>query len=147
MMKNYLPFIVFCFTIFSSLESMAGSKEQDAILGTWLNAKQDGLIKIFKNRDQFDGVIVGSPNPDGTKRTDINNPDLKLRGRLLKGVVILHGFHFEGDNEWTGGQIYDPNNGETYRCELELIDPDKLSVHGYIGIPLFGRTEVWTRQP
>jgi uncharacterized protein (DUF2147 family) len=58
----------------------------------------------------------------------------------------LKGFVFEGNNEWKEGHIYDPNNGKTYRCNLELIDQETLSVRGYVGISLFGRTEIWTRK-
>ena len=103
-------------------------------------------MQIYKNANNFDGVIVGGPNPEDADRVDINNPDPQMRSQSLKGLVILNGFSFEGDNKWTEGQIYDPNNGKTYRCNLELIDQETLSVRGYIGILLLGRTEVWTRK-
>ncbi|MEO1367538.1 MAG: DUF2147 domain-containing protein, partial [Acidobacteriota bacterium] len=60
---------------------------------------------------------------------------------------ILEGFEAEGDGEWSGGTIYDPNNGKTYSCTLELEGADTLKVRGYIGVSLFGRTERWTRRP
>lgn len=69
-----------------------------------------------------------------------------MRSQLLIGMVMLHGFIYDGDNKWKGGQIYDPNNGKTYQCELELINQNKLSVRGYIGFPIFGRSEVWTKK-
>ena len=49
-------------------------------------------------------------------------------------------------NEWGNGYIIDPKNGEIYHCKM-TIDPDgnTLQVRGYIGIPLFGRTQTWTR--
>ncbi len=122
------------------------SENEDEILGIWLNAQQDGFIRIYKKTNKFEGIIEGSPNPEDSERVDSNNPDPKLRRQLLTGMVMLHGFSFDGSNKWMGGQIYDPNNGKTYKCELELIDNQKLSVRGYMGIPLFGRTDVWTRK-
>ena len=52
----------------------------------------------------------------------------------------------DGDGAWSGGFIYDPNSGKTYRGKIKLTDPDTLRLRGYIGISLLGRTEVWKRQ-
>jgi uncharacterized protein (DUF2147 family) len=52
----------------------------------------------------------------------------------------------DGDGAWSGGFIYDPNSGKTYRCKLKLKDRNTLKLRGYIGISLLGRTDVWTRQ-
>ena len=150
-MKRYCLVLLFGIFILSSPPSIAEQstaeiKDDNAILGIWLNAKKDGFIKIYKNNNKLDGVIVGGKNPEGANRVDINNPDPKLRSQLLLGKVILHGFSYESDNKWIGGQIYDPNNGKTYRCELELIDRQNLSVRGYFGIPIFDLTEIWTRK-
>ncbi len=150
-MKNYLSVLLLGIVILNSpgiIAEQANSeiKNDNAILGVWINAKQDGLIRIVKNKNKFDGVIVGGVKPEDVNRVDINNPDPKLRSQLLLGKVMLSGFVFEGDKKWSGGEIYDPNNGKTYQCKLELIDQKNLSVRGYIGFPLFGRTEVWTRK-
>ena len=52
----------------------------------------------------------------------------------------------DGDGKWSGGFIYDPNSGKTYRGKLRLVDTNTLEVRGFIGISLIGRTETWTRQ-
>ena len=46
---------------------------------------------------------------------------------------MLWGFIFK-DNEWVGGQIYDPDSGTTYKCKMWLLSADKLNVKGYVGI-------------
>jgi len=53
----------------------------------------------------------------------------------------------EGDKAmWDGGEILDPNNGKTYKVRLTPGDGGKtLSVRGYIGAPLLGRTQTWVR--
>ncbi|MDZ7899054.1 MAG: DUF2147 domain-containing protein [Arcicella sp.] len=39
-----------------------------------------------------------------------------------------------------------PKNGNDYSCEMKLIDENTLEVRGFIGVSLFGRTDVWKRQ-
>jgi uncharacterized protein (DUF2147 family) len=85
-------------------------------------------------------------NPDGTPRTDVNNPDEKLRKRPLKGLENLREFVYAGNNVWDSGRVYDPKTGNDYSCEMKLIDANTLEVRGYIGVSLFGRTDVWKRQ-
>ena len=58
----------------------------------------------------------------------------------------MQGFRYKGDNKWTGGTIYDPNNGKTYKGNITKIDTDTLKLRGYIGVSLFGRNEIWTRK-
>lgn len=63
----------------------------------------------------------------------------------LVGLQVLWGFHADG-NSWSGGMVLDPETGKIYRGSLALEDGGKqLRLHGYIGIPLFGRTEHWVR--
>ena len=116
--------------------------------GTWLSGDGDGLISVRVDGTGIRATILGSPNenPDRPK-TDVNNPDPSLRGRALIGLEIFGGFRYDGAGEWSGGSIYDPNNGKTYSCKLKLIGPDTLKVRGFIGIALIGRTETWKRKP
>mgnify|MGYP002777001249 CR=1 FL=1 len=122
----------------------------DAVLGIWKNGEGTGMIQIFKKSDgKFYGRIVWlkvANNPDGTPRTDINNPDEAKRNHSLKGLENMRGFEYKGDNKWEGGQIYDPKNGSDYSCEMALTDANTLEVRGFIGVSLFGRTDVWKRQ-
>ena len=64
----------------------------------------------------------------------------------MQGLTILEGFSYQEENLWSGGTIYDPNSGKTYKCKLSLNDDGTLKVRGYVGVSLFGRTEVWKRQ-
>jgi uncharacterized protein (DUF2147 family) len=68
-----------------------------------------------------------------------------MKDRPLVGLEVLWGFRRDG-NQWSGGQILDPENGRVYRASLALEDGGKkLRLHGYFGIPLLGRTEHWLR--
>jgi len=63
----------------------------------------------------------------------------------LLGQTILRGMSYEGGGKWSGGTIYDPDSGRTYKCHLERLDQDRLQVRGYIGFALLGRSQLWTR--
>ena len=74
------------------------------------------------------------------------NPDEALRTRPVDGMEIVWGFDWDArDERWESGRIYDPKNGKTYRCYIELREDGTLKVRGYIGFALIGRTEIWTR--
>ena len=117
------------------------------IEGRWLSGDGDGWIEIALAGDSLTGKIAGSPNdkPGDEPRFDDLNPDPALRDRPLLGLTIMSGFIYEGDGRWTGGRIYDPNSGKTYRATIRQVNANKLKLRGYIGISLFGRTDTWTR--
>jgi uncharacterized protein (DUF2147 family) len=63
----------------------------------------------------------------------------------LIGMTILSGLKKDG-NEYTGGEILDPSKGKTYKSKAQLKDNgSKLEVRGYIGAPMFGRSQTWVR--
>ena len=118
------------------------------IEGVWLNEKKDGYIEISRIDGRYRGTITGSPNGDrDAGRKDNKNPDLALRKRPLLGLVIIDDIVQERRNRWGGGWIYDPDAGKTFRCRLELESETELTVRGYIGAPMFGRSQTWTRKP
>jgi uncharacterized protein (DUF2147 family) len=123
----------------------ADTAPERQILGTWLTQDKQGLVQIYLAASgKYEGRIVfGSGEPD---ELDSKNPDPALRTRSLNGAVILQGFRYAGDGKWTEGTIYDPDNGKTYKCTMELKSADTLSIRGYIGVPLLGRSVLWTRK-
>ncbi len=121
--------------------------EPGDIEGSWVNGDGDGLIELVIENGELQGRIVGrTDDPDNLRppRLDDKNPDPALRSRKLIGLVFLSGFRYD-DGRWTGGRIYDPNSGNTYRGTITVIDRDTLSLRGYVGLPLFGRSDTWKR--
>jgi uncharacterized protein (DUF2147 family) len=132
--------------IISTSKIFAQTPAADRVLGNWLNAEKDARIEIYKTGSKYYGKIIWGKNifnPDGSSRTDLKNPNEKLKSRLLLNLVILTNFTYD-DGEWNGGKIYDPKNGKTYSCFMKL-DGSNLKIKGYIGITLLGRTTIWTR--
>ena len=118
------------------------------ILGTWLTPGKDpAKVQIYKSVEKFYGKIIWLQNAtdNSNPKVDINNPDKTKRTNPLIGLVILRDFKFNDDEEWRGGDIYDPESGKTYSSYMYLKDKNTLKLRGYVGISLFGRTETWTR--
>ena len=88
---------------------------------------------------------TAAPGSNG-KLTDQQNPDASLRYRALCGLIIGNGFQQSDANHLTGGKLYDPKTGHTYSGTI-ASDGDTLHLHGFVGISLFGRTEIWHRSP
>jgi uncharacterized protein (DUF2147 family) len=113
------------------------------VLGQWLTEPKDGIIEITQLADgSLQGRIVGGAYPG---KKDANNPDPALRERVLRGQVIMRGLKHDGARRWSGGTIYDPDGGRTYRCYVELQADGSLRVRGYIGFALLGKSQTWTR--
>jgi uncharacterized protein (DUF2147 family) len=51
----------------------------------------------------------------------------------------------DGPDGWSGGSLYDPESGNTYSGNIIMKPDGALTLRGYIGISLFGRSEDWTR--
>jgi uncharacterized protein (DUF2147 family) len=122
----------------------------DAIVGTWLSSKKRNQVQIFKQGSTYYGRVVWmmEANEPGTNKPkmDEKNPEEKLRNRPLINLVILTNMNYKGGNLWSDGQIYNPEDGRTYGCDLAMRGPNILSVHGYmLGMRMLGQTKDWTR--
>lgn len=76
--------------------------------------------------------------------TDTHNPDSKLRNRSLCGLRIGSGFSEIDPQHARGGHLYDPKSGRTYSGQM-AAEGNLLRLRGYVGFPIFGRTETWVR--
>ena len=123
------------------------TQNKDAILGKWTNSSNEANIEIFKKGEQYFGKIVWLKAPkdeNGKVKTDLNNPDPNLQSKPILGLQILNRFVYD-DGKWTDGKIYDPKSGKTYSCNITLNKSGDLNIRGYIGVAMFGRTEIWKR--
>lgn len=141
------PFLIFTISLLCSIGAIA-QNDADAILGVWESGNGKARIKIDKTGEHFAGRIVWLREPNdeaGKPKLDKNNPEESLRTKPLRGYSMLKNFSHAGNKTWEDGTIYDPESGSTYSCTIEMTDENTLDVRGYIGISLFGRTDVWKR--
>jgi uncharacterized protein (DUF2147 family) len=151
MKKMYLFCLLFVSILSFSGQGFASSINQ--IKGIWLTENKRAKVEIYNcagNAETLCGKIVWllEPNDDkGNPKIDQENPEESLKNRPLFGLEILKGFTPVEDSpgSWENGSIYDPKEGKTYRCTMDLQEDGTLEIRGYVGIPLFGKTQVWTR--
>ena len=121
----------------------AADQARASVVGNWLTEPRDGIIQVTVDaKGNLEGRIIGGNHP-GLK--DEKNPDPTRRALVLRGQVILRNMTYGGDGHWSGGTIYKPDNGKTYKCNVELMSNGVLKVRGYIGFALLGITQKWTR--
>ena len=124
----------------------------DSPVGLWKNiddatGKPKALIRITESNGALQGKIeqlFRAPGEDQNPKCD--KCEGARKDQPIVGMEILSGLKKDGD-EYAGGEILDPNNGKVYKSKLHLTDAGKkLSVRGYIGMPMLGRSQVWVRQ-
>jgi uncharacterized protein (DUF2147 family) len=145
-MRSHLPLLLL-FILVSPL-TLSQGRERDGILGAWLTAGGESKVEIYLcDSVTYCGKIVWLRDPikEGKPVTDDKNPEDSLKSRPVLGLQILRGFTYEGDHLWSGGKIYDPKSGNDYSAKMTLVDEQNLDLRGYVMIPLFGRTEKWSR--
>jgi len=132
--------------LFSSITALF-AQSSDAVKGTWINDANDVKVEIYQHGNSYAGKITWLKNmyeADGkTLRKDINNNDASLKSRTILNLNILTGFSYH-DGEWTGGSLYDPKSGKTYKSKMKLCNGN-LEIRGYLGSPMFGKTTTWTK--
>ena len=128
--------------------AMAQSNNANSPMGWWLDQTGKAGIFISQCSEGLCGQIrwLRDPvNANGTPKLDIHNKDVSLRDRKVCGLWMLGQFVPDGPDSWKNGWIYDPASGKTYKSVMQLASDGTLHVRGYVGIPLFGRSEIWTR--
>jgi len=108
--------------------------------------KSRALVRI----EEHDGVLSGhierlfrdadeDPNPVCVDCTG------ERHNQPVLGMTILWNFRRYGE-VWKDGEVLDPEEGSVYSANLHLRDNGtRLVVHGYIALPLLGRSQIWER--
>ena len=136
----------------------AASAQAQSVMGTWLTASGVAQVQIGPCADPSAGAlcgfIVGLINPKGpdgqvvapNMATDYRNADPSLRSRKVIGMPLIWGFKKTADpNVFEDGHIYNGENGKTYNANISLQPDGTLRLRGYVGSPMFGETQIWTR--
>ena len=85
------------------------------------------------------GVVEGLTGfrPDGS-------PPLDVQGRSRCHLTIIGDLQLSEPGVWAG-HITNPDDGKMYSIHISLDPQGRMRMRGYIGIPLLGRTTIWTR--
>lgn len=151
---------LFRLTLATGLLLAAGTAiaANDTPVGTWKTIddathQAKSIVQITDSNGQLQGKILKLLNrtPEAIAKNGEHPLCTKCSGERkdqpIEGLTIMWGVTKDG-NVWDDGKILDPKSGKVYKVKLTVIDGgQKLDVHGYIGFSLFGRSQVWERQP
>jgi uncharacterized protein (DUF2147 family) len=146
-----LKFVLGAAVILATMTGAVAANEPDHVVGRWMTQGGEGVISIARCGNSICGRIDWMQTPPGVQSTamprDQYNPDPARRQQSICGLEIIYGFKHDrvDPNRWEAGSIYDPQSGHTFQANITLEDPDHLELRGYIGIPLLGASQVWTR--
>jgi len=139
-------------TLLAAVILMASALAQGpAPAGLWRTFNERGqaesLVRITEHGGELRGEVVTVFSPPAPSANPLcEDCRGELKNKPVVGMTILRGLRWDGE-QYSGGEIFDPDNGTTYRCRIRIVeDGRKLEVRGFIGVSLFGRTQVWTRE-
>jgi uncharacterized protein (DUF2147 family) len=121
-------------------------------VGVWktiddASGKAKSLVRITETQGELTGKIeklFREPNEDQNPKCDKCEGERK--DQPILGMTIVTGLKKTGD-DYSGGEILDPKSGKVYKSKAELKDGGKkLEVRGFIGMPMFGRSQTWVRE-
>ena len=137
-----------------SVSSIADT-EGDRLLGFWFTEDDTATVQVYLEGGEYFGRIIVLKEPlypaghesglEGQPKVDRNNPESEKQAQSIVGLNMLRDLVYAGNNKWKKGKIYDPSSGKDYDCKITLKVDGTLSVKGYIGFSLFGRTTIWRR--
>lgn len=105
-----------------------------------------GIVRVYEADGRYFARIERNLKPGEEGRKCIACTD-EHNDQPLVGLVLMRNVKLES-GEYSGGDILDPNTGSVYHCTFKLEDQgNTMTVRGYLGVSLFGRTQMWLREP
>jgi uncharacterized protein (DUF2147 family) len=131
----------------------SASNQHKTAAGFWQQADDDGFVGgwfLFIERNGlFEGRLIKMFLKPGEQQLidTCQKCEGDQKDAPMLGLTIVKGMKRNG-SKYEEGNILDPRDGTVYHAQMELsADGQQLSVRGYLGIPLLGQTQVWTRLP
>ncbi len=126
----------------------AGARAE-SLDGYWMDSHGEVILAVRPMRQgRVAARVAWLKKPRGPDRgplRDFRNSDPKLQNRFVCGLVVVTGFKKQPDGTWADGNVYVPDHGMSFRGYAEVLDRNKVKVTGYMLMPIFGSSEVWTR--
>lgn len=111
------------------------------------SGKEKSLVRIVESGGVYTAKVEKITDPAKASEVCEKCSDDR-KGQPIVGMTIMRSVKQDAEDKglWDGGDILDPKNGKVYKVRLKPIEEGKkLEVRGYIGAPLFGRTQTWIR--
>ena len=137
-------FVGLVLLIFASVSFAQGTPE-----GLWRTIDDEtgeakSHVRITARDGQFYGTVEEILNLEKKSSICDQCPGDRL-GVPIEGLEILRDMKPKGD-AWAGGTILDPKKGKVYKAKMSLNETgEELTVRGYIGFSLIGRSQLWQR--
>lgn len=132
--------------------SFAQTTQTEPIVGNWKTIddktnQPKSIIRIELVDQKLQGTVVKIFTAPGDRPDPVCEQCKDHRkDKPVIGMTIMSGLKKTSSTLWEGGEILDPNNGSIYKVKLNLDAEAKvLSVRGYVGVPMVGRTQTWIR--
>ncbi|QQG36158.1 MAG: DUF2147 domain-containing protein [Micavibrio aeruginosavorus] len=110
--------------------------------GLWLTENQRSVIAIEKCGEGLCGRVHWII--EGGMQFDEHNEDPAQTRQPMCGLKILWGFKQQDAANWIDGKIYKADEGDLYNATLQMLPKGNMLVRGYVGMPLFGKSQTWT---
>jgi uncharacterized protein (DUF2147 family) len=110
--------------------------------------REKSLVRIVETNGIFSGKVEKVIDPDSPKDALCKDCSDDRKDKPVIGLTIIRNVKASADDKsvFDGGDILDPDNGKVYKVKLKLVDNGaRLDVRGYIGLPMLGRTQTWSR--
>ncbi len=130
--------------------ALAQGSKLSSPVGMWhtisdVDGKPRGIVEIREEKGVFIGTARGTLRKDEPVNATCDKCPGARKGKPIEGMDILTGLRANGD-EWTGGEVLDPDTGKVYKAKIKLADGGKkLVLRGFIGFSLIGRSQTWVR--
>ena len=128
-LKRFSCFFVF---LFLSFYLQSENKKPMSMIGYWLTSQS--IVQVKECDQNLCAIIEVIFVDDGTAQESIldnNNKNKSLRKRSLVGINLISDFVYkEGALKLSGGKIYDPGRGRTFKANMYLLQNGNLKVEG-----------------
>lgn len=122
-------------------------------VGSWITIDDDtnkprSIVQIWSENGMLKGKLIKVYYRQGEGPSDVcvKCTDPEHQNQKILGMTILWDMQQKDAQTWSDGKILDPHNGKIYRCKIGISpNGQQLTIRGYIGIPLIGRSQTWLR--
>ncbi len=131
--------------LMSLLLLISFSVSAQSVLGQWKSVDKDGvskcIVNIYEDQGKVYGKIVKILVEDNENKLCVYCEG-EEKNKPFVGLNIIKALEKDG-KYYRNGTIFDPENGDQFRCRLTLKDKNTLQVRGYLAFVY--STQYWVR--